>query len=82
MNDAERHRIFERILEEGGEYIEFIAQNNSAAGYDQDLRQEIFLALWKGLRTYKGKSSLATWVYRVAMNKAITFNQGTAAPKR
>ncbi len=81
MNDAERHRIFERILEEGGEYIEFIAQNNSAAGYDQDLRQEIFMALWKGLHTYKGKSSLSTWVYRVAMNKAITFNQRNRRPE-
>lgn len=34
----------------------------------QDLTQEIFLRVWKGLPRYRGGSSLKTWIYRIALN--------------
>jgi RNA polymerase sigma-70 factor (ECF subfamily) len=34
----------------------------------QDLSQEIFLRVWKGLPRYRGGSSLKTWIYRIALN--------------
>jgi RNA polymerase sigma-70 factor, ECF subfamily len=34
----------------------------------EDLSQEIFLRIFKHLDTFRGKSSLKTWVYRVAIN--------------
>lgn len=37
----------------------------------EDLRQEIFTNLWLGLGQFCGKSALATWVYRVAVNSAL-----------
>jgi RNA polymerase sigma-70 factor (ECF subfamily) len=36
-----------------------------------DLTQEIIYQLWKSFETFKQKSSLSTWMYRVAMNVAI-----------
>lgn len=36
-----------------------------------DLIQEITYQLWKSFDTFSGKSSLNTWIYRVAMNVAI-----------
>lgn len=47
-------------------------------GYERDearqdeLMQEIWLALWTSLPTFEGRSSLKTWVYRVAHNKAVS----------
>lgn len=36
-----------------------------------DLTQEIIYQLWKSFDTFSKKSSLSTWMYRVAMNVAI-----------
>lgn len=36
-----------------------------------DLVQEIIYNLWKSFDTFNQKSSLSTWMYRVAMNVAI-----------
>lgn len=36
-----------------------------------DLSQEIIFQLWKSFDTFQQKSSLSTWMYRVAMNVAI-----------
>ncbi len=38
-----------------------------------DLIQEISLQLWKSFDGFKGDSKFSTWLYRVALNTAITF---------
>ncbi|MBX2846029.1 MAG: RNA polymerase sigma factor [Saprospiraceae bacterium] len=39
----------------------------------QDLFQEITIQLWKAFPTFKGTAKFSTWMYRVALNTAITF---------
>ena len=39
----------------------------------EDLMQEIALQVWKSLDTFKSKSSIKTWLYRVSLNTAIQF---------
>jgi RNA polymerase sigma factor (sigma-70 family) len=39
----------------------------------EDLFQEILLNAWKGIKNYKGDAKFSTWLYRVALNTAITF---------
>jgi len=39
----------------------------------EDLQQEILIQLWKSYQTFKGNSEFSTWMYRVAINTAITF---------
>lgn len=41
----------------------------------EDLYQEITLQLWKSYPSFKGKSEFSTWMYRVALNTAITLNK-------
>ncbi len=36
----------------------------------EDVVQETFLALFENLHNFRGESSLGTWLYRVALNKA------------
>jgi RNA polymerase sigma-70 factor (ECF subfamily) len=38
----------------------------------QDLFQEILVQAWKGFEKFKGQSKFSTWLYRVAINTAIT----------
>ncbi|MCJ7819737.1 MAG: sigma-70 family RNA polymerase sigma factor [Bacteroidales bacterium] len=38
----------------------------------EDLYQEIVLQLWKSYPTFDGRSAFSTWMYRVALNTAIT----------
>lgn len=39
----------------------------------EDLHQEIIIQLWKSYANFKGDSQFSTWMYRVAINTAITF---------
>ena len=39
----------------------------------EDLHQEILLQLWRSLPTFGGASSINTWLYRVALNTALSF---------
>jgi len=38
----------------------------------KDLFQDIVLQLWRSYPSFKGRASLSTWMYRVALNTAIT----------
>lgn len=37
----------------------------------EDLRQEIYLNIWLGLKQFRDDSKISTWIYRVAVNSAI-----------
>ncbi|MFP5042408.1 RNA polymerase sigma factor [Parasediminibacterium sp. JCM 36343] len=39
----------------------------------EDLFQEIALQAWKSFSSFKGQSQFSTWLYRVALNTAISF---------
>jgi len=43
---------------------------------DQDVRndlfQEIVLQLWKSFPSFRGESKITTWMYRIALNTAIS----------
>jgi RNA polymerase sigma-70 factor (ECF subfamily) len=39
----------------------------------EDLSQEIILQLWKSYQSFRNDSQFSTWMYRVAVNTAITF---------
>ncbi len=38
-----------------------------------DLVQEVFIKVWKGLSNFRSDSQLFTWLYRIATNESITF---------
>ena len=39
----------------------------------EDLHQEIIIQLWKSYGSFKGDSAFSSWMYRVAVNTAITY---------
>lgn len=39
----------------------------------EDIEQEILMQLWKSYNSFSGNSKFSTWMYRVAINTAVTF---------
>jgi RNA polymerase sigma-70 factor, ECF subfamily len=41
--------------------------------YDQarDLTQETFIAVWKNLSSFKNRSKISTWIFRIATNNCL-----------
>lgn len=37
----------------------------------EDLRQEIYVNIWLGLKQFRSESKMSTWIYRVAVNSAL-----------
>ena len=35
-----------------------------------DVSQEVFLTIYRKMRCFRGESSLKTWIYRIAINRA------------
>lgn len=64
--------IFIETLKENENLVYKIASVYTNSIDDRnDLIQEIIYQLWKSFDTFNEKSSLTTWMYRVAMNTAI-----------
>ena len=42
---------------------------------NEDLYQEVILQLWKSFSSFKGQAAFSTWMYRVALNTAITMTK-------
>ena len=70
-----RDRLFEEIIEANRRRISAIARSFAPLDERPDLCQEILLQIWKGLDGFQGRSALSTWVYRIALNTAITFRR-------
>ncbi len=48
--------------------LRLVRETNDA----QDILQDTFVRVWEKARTYKGESSLKTWIFRIAMNLSYT----------
>lgn len=44
----------------------------TTADNQKDLYQEIVYQLWKSFSSFRNESKISTWIYRVALNTAIT----------
>jgi RNA polymerase sigma-70 factor (ECF subfamily) len=67
--------LFEGIVAANMRRIQAIARSYAYGDEHRDLCQEILLQMWKGLGGFEGKSAPSTWVYRVALNTAITYRR-------
>jgi RNA polymerase sigma factor (sigma-70 family) len=66
--------IFTRLLEQHAGIIRKIAFGYSNTFADrQDLMQEITLQLWRAYPRYSPGRPFSTWMYRIALNVAISF---------
>jgi RNA polymerase sigma-70 factor (ECF subfamily) len=70
---VQQDALFEHICAEYAAPLNRLARAHEAdPSLQQDLLQEIHIALWRSLAGFGGRCSLRTWVFRVAHNAAAT----------
>lgn len=70
---------FAQIYEQHSPMVRSVAYKICGEGFSDDLVQDIFAQIWKKQFQYHGKSSLQTWIYRMAVNTSIDFYRKTKA---
>jgi RNA polymerase sigma-70 factor (ECF subfamily) len=65
--ELEFSNVYDQYYEKIRRYVERMVGKNDA----EDVTQEVFLKVNKGLKDFEGKSSLSTWVYRIGTNSAL-----------
>ena len=75
IGSSQKERVFQEIVDTNRRRILAISRSYAPAAERQDLFQEILLQMWKGLDGFEGRSNSCTWVYRVALNTAITYRR-------
>lgn len=72
---------FRQLLTKNLGRLRRIARSYAAADECEDLLQEMLMQLWRSLPGFDGRSSLSTWVYRIALNTALgTLRRRYARP--
>lgn len=80
---TDREREFSQLVKDNqGLIIKVSRLYTNSPEDEQDLFQEIVLQLWRSYDTFRGQSKISTWMYRVALNTAITlFRKKTKSPQ-
>jgi RNA polymerase sigma-70 factor, ECF subfamily len=73
VSEKETEIAFEKKIRENQTLIHKVCRIYAYSDADrQDLFQEIVIHLWKAYPKFQGLSQFSTWLYRVAINTAIT----------
>jgi RNA polymerase sigma-70 factor (ECF subfamily) len=78
-----KQKAFSKLIKDNQGLIIKVSRLYTHSLEDQeDLFQEIVLQLWKSYDSFQGNSKISTWMYRVALNTAITlFRKKTRQPQ-
>ena len=67
---------FEEIYKAFSSIIYTVAINITRNRQDaEEVTQDVFVKIYRGLKNFKFSSSFGTWVYRIAMNAAINMHR-------
>ena len=75
-------RDFAAIYQEFQPRIERYLRNLVGETDAPDLTQAVFLKVSRSLNGFRGESSLATWIYRIATNTAHDYNASSLTKQR
>lgn len=62
---------FRQIYDEYNKLVRSVIYQIAGASSLNDLVQDAFIKIWKGLPDFQEQSQLSTWIYRVATNVAL-----------
>jgi len=71
MIDAEAGLAFEELFARYNSMV-FRLTHRILGDYEEalDVSQEVFLTVYQKMKSFRGESSLKTWIYRIAINRA------------
>src|SRR3979490_1510780 len=83
LEQLDEHALVEACLARRPGAFDLIVERHRRAVYQlcyrfvrnredaSDLSQDVFLRAFRGLRNFRGQSSLATWLYRIGVNVCL-----------
>jgi RNA polymerase sigma-70 factor (ECF subfamily) len=74
VNPAKVQERFQNLVEEHKKILYKVSNSYCRNPEDRDdLAQEIIVQLWRSFGSYDGRVRFSTWMYRIALNVAISF---------
>ena len=86
MAPTDRHRTNDRgtftqwMSDHRGIIVKIVRSFTTEAAAADDLTQEITVALWRSIPSFRGESKPSTWIWRIALNQAISWQRATKDP--
>lgn len=75
---SEPREPFETLIARNRVRLWRLARSYARGDLAADLYQEILMQLWRTVERFEGRADMDTWVYRVAINTAVTYRRHTA----
>ena len=72
INDNQKAEFLATITKHSGIIHKICRMYRDRPEDREDLFQEIIYQLWKSYKRFKGESKVSTWLYRIALNTAMT----------
>lgn len=69
---------FERLYRTHARRIYGLTMRMAGPGRADELTQDVFVRAWQKLQTFRGESSFATWLHRLAVNVVLEDRRGIA----
>ena len=67
---------FDRLVDQYKEIVYAVAYRFARdPDLAMDLAQDVFVRAYRGIRSFKGRSSFSTWLYRIAVNTCIDYTR-------
>ena len=74
MDEENKEQGMRLLLQKYQERVYWVVRRMVKRHEDaDDLVQEIFIRIYQKINLYRGKASLFTWIYRIAVNEALSF---------
>ncbi len=76
VTSTEHQQIFQTWLDQHRALMFNVLRAYAFTPMDRDdLFQEIIIQVWRSVPVFGGKSSVSTWIYRIALNTAIKWSR-------
>src|SRR5258708_35393151 len=83
MATSESQERFQSLIEEHRKILYKVCNSYCRNRDDrEDLAQEIVIQLWQAFAGFDGRCRFSTWMYRIALNVAISFYRRESTPTR
>jgi RNA polymerase sigma-70 factor (ECF subfamily) len=75
MSEAERHVVFTELYHEYRPRVRRLCAGylSGTGGSVDDLEQEIYLNVWRGIERFRGEAAPGSWLYRIAVNTCLRY---------
>jgi len=68
--------LFHRLVDEHRGILLKVARSFAVSDEDRDdLLQDVLIKLWTALPSFREESKVSTWIYRIALNRALTWRR-------